>query len=143
MEIRVDCYLAVLDKYKKKHPKAHFEVITRKDNDHPVSPSWELVKNYTDETYDWERYKIEFINEIYANEVAIRRLIELKAIAGEKTLFLVCLEVDSKQCHRTLVKWLMDRMEGDRLPLMEVALETMRMKFKKEEGVFKFITERK
>jgi uncharacterized protein YeaO (DUF488 family) len=57
----------------------------------------------------FEVYKKELIREILSSERALIRLKELKKIAQEKQLFLVCFEKDYSKCHRSIIKELMLR----------------------------------
>lgn len=139
MDVRIDCYYGVLEKYKRRHPHAHFELIMRKDFNHILSPSWELVKRYETGS-GWEQYKIDFMHEIYSNPLALENLVALKEMASKKTLFLVCFEKSPLQCHRRLVKWLLEHMEGDTLPPLEETLEIMRTQLKGNSGINSFLS---
>jgi len=141
MEIRIDCYYGVLKKYHRKYPKAHFELIMRKDFNHILSPSWSLVKRY-EKGRDWEQYKIDFLKEIYSQPEAIAKLVELKNIAKEKLLFLICFEKSYIQCHRRIVKWLMEHIKDNSLPLLDEVLEYMKTDLKGTVGVDGFLTKR-
>ena len=40
---------------------------------------------------------------------AIERIRELREIAKEKVVFLVCYEKDSKECHRSIIKDILEK----------------------------------
>lgn len=111
MTIRVDCYLAVLDKFKKKYPKAHFEVITNTSKS-PLAPSKDLLitagiykrKDGTkNPKMNFDDYAKLFKEEIYRSEEAYNKLKELSEIGLKKDVFLVCYEKDYMRCHRFII----------------------------------------
>lgn len=103
MIIRIECYLAVLKKYKMQFPNAHFEVITRTAKSE-LSPSRELLSIAKDRKMDFETYKKLFLEEILSNPDALIRIGELRQIAKEKVVYLICYELDASKCHRSIVK---------------------------------------
>lgn len=100
--IRLDCYLAILDKMKKQYPDAHFEVITRTAQS-VLSPSFKLLR-IAKAGMKFEIYKIALTDELLRSEKAQMRLRKLKEIASKKLVFLVCFEKDATRCHRSLIK---------------------------------------
>ena len=111
MIIRTDCYLAKLKIFRQMHPKAHFEVITRSAN-HILSPSWELLEKRKEENWSFQEYRTKLLEELSLNPKVIPKLQELKKIAERKELFLVCFERNDKECHRIIIKELIERL-GD------------------------------
>lgn len=107
--IRTDCYLAVIKTFKEKYPDAHFEVITRTAN-HTLSPSWQLLEKLKEENLTWDEYTKIFLHEMEIKGV-YSKLKELKKMAKEKDVFLICYEKDATHCHRSLVKQLIDYLE--------------------------------
>ncbi|MFX0137237.1 MAG: DUF488 family protein [Candidatus Hodarchaeota archaeon] len=105
--IRIDCYMAVLKKYMKGYPNAIFEIITR-DRNHPLSPSWKLLKKLKAGLVSFEQYKNALLEEINNREAAQQKLVELKEISKNHTVFLVCYEKDATKCHRSIIKALVD-----------------------------------
>ena len=105
MIINTDCYLAVLKKYKAKFFEAHFEVITRTAKS-CLSPSWELLNDVKGNKISFEEYKERFLKEIRENPKAKKRIEELREIAKDKVVFLVCYEKFpyKQNCHRIIVK---------------------------------------
>lgn len=107
--IRTDCYLAVMKKFKEQNPNAHFEVITRKVN-HILSPSWQFLQKYKEEGLSWKQYTEIFLHEMSAQGIEVK-LRELKSLAEEKDVFLVCYEKDASKCHRSIVKQLIEGLD--------------------------------
>ena len=103
MNIRTECYLAILKKCKKQYPDAHFEVITRTAKS-VLSPSKDLLIKAKAERMDFEVYRELYIGEVFNNLDALRRIHELKKIAKDKLVFLICYEKDASECHRSIVK---------------------------------------
>jgi uncharacterized protein YeaO (DUF488 family) len=102
--IKLDCYLAVLKKYREKYPNALFEVITRTAKS-PLSPSWELLNKAKEQNWSFERYKRAFLKEIKNNSRAKEKMKEIKKKArGGRTVFLVCYEKNPNECHRSIIK---------------------------------------
>lgn len=110
LNIRIDCYLVVKKKFEKQYPNAHFEVITRTSNS-ILSPSWELLKKIKREKWSFQEYKIKLLEELSLNPKVIPKLEEMRKIAEKKTLFLVCYEKDPSQCHRSIIKKLIENSE--------------------------------
>ncbi len=108
MIVNTDCYLAVLTKYRKKFFDAHFEVITQTANS-CLSPSKELLHYAKENEISFEDYEIFFINEISENPEAKKRINEIREIAKDKVVFLVCYERDPEVCHRSIVKKIIER----------------------------------
>ena len=108
MIINTDCYLAVLKEYKARLPDAHFEVITRTAKS-CLSPSTELLNYAKKSKISFEDYEIFFIKEISRNPEAKKRINEIREIAKDKVVFLVCYERDPEVCHRSIVKKIIER----------------------------------
>lgn len=111
-QIRVDCYLSVLSKYKIMYPEAHFEVITRTAKS-ILSPSWHLLKVAKSSHWDFKTYREYFLEEIERNEKALALISELRRISKTKVVFLVCFEKNPNQCHRSIIKELIEK--GDKV----------------------------
>ena len=115
-DVRVDCYVAVFEKFKAAYPQAHFEVITRKTipaighaKPSVLSPTWPLLDKVKSEKWDMTRYYAELGKQIFSDYDATYRLEELAEIVRSgKTVFLVCYEKDATQCHRTYIKVLLE-----------------------------------
>jgi uncharacterized protein YeaO (DUF488 family) len=110
--IRLDCYISVFKKFKEEYPGAHFELITRKhiEMDYNVysnylAPSSDLLKELKSTKMSFENYVEKFIIEIRSSEKAKTRIdILRKAALRGKTIFLICFEKDSNECHRSIIK---------------------------------------
>ena len=106
--IRVDCYLAKLNEFRKKFPDSHFEVITRTSKS-PLSPSWKLLNRSKEMKIPFEEYLTLLENELNNNPLAQKRIDELITISKAKEIFLVCYEKDPSNCHRSFIKKLMEQ----------------------------------
>jgi len=116
-KIRIDCYLAVLKRFKEKYPNAHFEVIT--STAHSVlAPSKHLLieagifkksDGSKNPKMPFEMYKELFIEEIERSPSALERLERLEEINKDKDIFLVCYEKDPSKCHRSIIARLIMR----------------------------------
>ena len=104
----MECHLAKYRIFKKIYKDAHFEFITRTTKSH-LSPSWDLLRNLKRKDIDFETYKRYFIKELLENPEAIKRIRELREIAKDKLLFLVCYERDWRRCHRSIVKDILEK----------------------------------
>lgn len=116
MDVRLDCYLAVLEKFKHEYPDAIFEIITRKVippyhlTPSVLSPTWELLDQAKHEQWPIEKYFAALRQQFFYDFDAHAELKRLRDIARSgKTLFLVCYEKDPNKCHRTLIKKLIER----------------------------------
>lgn len=103
MNIRIECYLAILKRYKEKYPDAHFEVVTRTAKS-KLAPSKELLIHAKSIKMTFERYRILYLLEILDNIDALMRIEELREIAKEKIVFLICYEKDPSKSHRSILK---------------------------------------
>jgi len=54
-------------------------------------------------------YKMLLLQEIMNNDVAIRRLKDMCILKKKKDIFVVCYEKDARQCHRSIIKELIDQ----------------------------------
>jgi uncharacterized protein YeaO (DUF488 family) len=116
MSIRVDCYVAVLERFMHEYPNAVFEVITRQTfSPHHtmpsvLSPTWDLLNAAKSEKWPIERYFVELGKQFDRDPDAQEELFRLRTIVRSgKTLFLVCFEKDATKCHRTFVKNLLEQ----------------------------------
>jgi len=115
-EIRIDCYVAVLEKFKREYPNAYFDVITRKvipgwtTQASVLSPTWDLLNMAKKEHWAMDQYyrnlESQFMNDDTA-QVELEWLREL--VRKGNMLFLVCFEKNPAECHRTFVKQLIER----------------------------------
>jgi uncharacterized protein YeaO (DUF488 family) len=105
LDIRVDCYLAVLKRFKLQFPSAWFEIVTRSFNS-PLSPSWTLLEKYKSGLIDFQQFLGLLGSELAARPASLQRVDELARMSG--TLFLVCYEKDASKCHRTFIKGMVE-----------------------------------
>jgi len=104
--IRLDCYISILDRMRGEFPDAHFEIVTRKGAESPLAPSWDLLGKAKRGEMNFDAYAVKLVAEIKARPAAITRLQELREIAATKLVFIVCFEKDPAKCHRSIVKQL-------------------------------------
>jgi hypothetical protein len=108
--IRTDCYYAVLDKFKKEYPDAHFECAMRQWFSSVLSPTWDLLNAAKTQKWPIEDYYAALGRQIRHDPVALARLEFLRDLVRKgKTVFIVCVEKDASICHRTLIKELIER----------------------------------
>lgn len=116
--IRVDCYAAVLNKFKTNYPDAHFEIVMRgpktvgiQCEPSVLSPSWDLLKA-AKSNMNFEQYSRKLEYQLFSDSNAVRRMFELNKLAQTKLVFLVCSEKDPNQCHRSLLKNWIENIEA-------------------------------
>lgn len=107
MNVRIECYLAILKKCKEQFPDAHFEVITRTSKS-ILSPSFQLLLKAKVNKWDFETYTKYYLAEIFSKPKALKKLKELRKIAKNQLLFLICYEKNPLECHRSIVKDLIE-----------------------------------
>ena len=64
-----------------------------------LGPSLELLKDWKEGKIDWEEYTRRFRKEILSNPKALAKLREIKKLAKEKDVRLICYE-KNPPCHR-------------------------------------------
>jgi len=102
--IRLDCYVAIIGRMREAFPRAHFEIITRREENSTLSPSMSLAWIWSARKITFNGFSRMFLAELKTRPEALEALRRLHAIAERQLVFLVCYERDSKQCHRSLVK---------------------------------------
>jgi hypothetical protein len=118
-EVRVDCYKAIVPKLKFENPGAHFEEITATVKS-PLSPTWNLLMRYKPphnmpfKPAQFQAYIAELEPQLRKSRAAMMRLHYLAGLVRSgKTVFLVCYEIDPEQCHRSLVKRMLEEVLPD------------------------------
>lgn len=84
----------------KKYPKD--EVKVRVARPSVLAPSKELLKDFKEGKIDWGGYERRFRKEILGNPKAVARLKEIKKLAEEKDVRLICYE-KNPPCHRFIL----------------------------------------
>lgn len=108
--IRTDCYYAVLNKFKKEYPDAHFECVMRQKFNSVLSPTWDLLNTAKTQKWPIDDYYKALGRQIQHDPVALVRLEFLRDLVRKgKTVFIVCFEKDALICHRTLIKEFIER----------------------------------
>lgn len=108
--VRVDCYHAVMARYRAANPDAVIAPITRQFENSPLSPSWDLLHRAKREKWAYDRYCKNLEAEFESNPESERELDRLADLyLSGKSVFLVCVEKDAAVCHRSLVKMLLEK----------------------------------
>jgi len=84
----------------KKYPKD--EVKVRVARPSVLAPSKELLKDWKEGKIDWDAYERRFRKEILSNPKAVAKLKEIKKLAEEKDVRLICYE-KNPPCHRFIL----------------------------------------
>jgi len=84
----------------KKYPKD--EVKIRVARPSVLAPSKELLKDWKEGEVDWAEYERRFRKEILDNPKAVAKLKEIKKLAEEKDVRLICYE-KNPPCHRFIL----------------------------------------
>jgi uncharacterized protein YeaO (DUF488 family) len=84
----------------KSYPKD--EVKVRVARPSVLGPSLKLLKDWKEGKIDWEEYERRFRKEILSNPKAVAKLIEIKRLAKEKDIRLICYE-KNPPCHRFIL----------------------------------------
>lgn len=77
----------------------------------PLSPSWELLKDYKTGKISWERFEVVFRGEILGRPEARALLREIKKLGEERDVYLVCYE-KRPPCHRFILMKMIEELEG-------------------------------
>ena len=120
MPLRTDCYLAVLKRFKVKYPTAIFELVHRASGS-VLAPSVDLLirtgifmkADGSKNPKDFVLYRRLYREQILTNKMAMQRLRDLKQMAERQDIFLVCLEKDPTNCHRTLIKEMIEELPDE------------------------------
>jgi len=131
MPIKIDCYLGKLKTIrainkalilfdllsKKKYPEPHFEYV---NNYNLLAPSKELkiragVEKKKDGSknplMNFKEYSKLYVEELMNNSKKISRMAELKQMAKEKDVYLICYCKDKNKCHRKILKEVILKLE--------------------------------
>jgi len=84
----------------RKYPKD--EVKIRVARPSVLAPSKELLKNWKEGKIDWGAYEKHFRREILSSPKAVAKLKEIKKLAEEKDVRLICYE-KNPPCHRFIL----------------------------------------
>jgi len=67
-----------------------------------LAPSKELLRDWKEGRITWGEYEERYRQEILSNPKAVRKLLEIKALAEEKEVYLLCYEREPP-CHRFIL----------------------------------------
>ncbi len=108
--LRIDCYVSVMKKFRLQYPQARFEIIMREPfahldfHPHVLSPSYALLKAYKYQDKSFSEFAEKLEEELFNNHEAVQKMRELRLLAENNIVFLVCCEKESNLCHRSLVQ---------------------------------------
>lgn len=71
-----------------------------------LGPSEKLLSDWNNHLIDWAEYEKRYLEEMKKQKENIRKLAE---IARKKTITLLCKELTDEQCHRRLLKELIEK----------------------------------
>nr|MDO8114946.1 hypothetical protein [Candidatus Sigynarchaeota archaeon] len=91
-QVRIDCYLAVIERFRIENPAAHFEVVTATARS-SLAPDWPLLNLAKSRRISFAEYLARLEKKLRASSRAQARLKELALVVREgTTMFLVCYE---------------------------------------------------
>ncbi len=76
--------------------------------DRGLAPSRELLADYRSEAIDWPAFARRFEAEMAQREESVAALAALRERVRSETVTLLCWEADEANCHRTLLKALVE-----------------------------------
>lgn len=91
-----------------KPPKDSVVIHVDRSSGYILSPSWKLLNEYKGHKINWNEYVRRFKEEM-SNEVCINKMKEIKELAKEKDVYLVCY-CSTKRCHRFLLMDIIEKM---------------------------------
>lgn len=84
--------------------KGHFDIWFRS-----LSPSPSLLKQYKNGSESWEEFESDFVSEIRDSMESNKQLEDISNLSKKKNVTLLCYEKSGHNCHRYLVKDLINR----------------------------------
>ena len=97
----------------KKLPKDAIKIVVTRSAGHMLSPSKTLLWNYKKGKVDWDGYVKTFYREM-DNPACIAIMREIKKLAMERDVFLICYEVPGKNCHRYLLIDMINKLDEEK-----------------------------
>ncbi|MHA1585006.1 MAG: DUF488 family protein, N3 subclade [Promethearchaeota archaeon] len=76
-----------------------------------LSPSPLLLREYQQNKIDFGMFALKFEAEIFKSWKAVKRLKFLKDLSRTTQIFLVCCEKSPKFCHRSILKYFIERLD--------------------------------
>lgn len=74
-----------------------------------LAPSRELLRAFQEERIDWDEYRVGYLREIASSPVAQAEIGRLAALARSQVVTLMCVCRDDQQCHRSLLRQLVEK----------------------------------
>lgn len=94
-------------------PENTEKIVVTRSAGHILSPSWGLLNDYKSGKITWRQYEERFRKEMN-NDVCVAAMRKIKWEAKTKDIFLICYEGPGKNCHRHILKKMIEELdEGD------------------------------
>lgn len=103
-----ESYLAIM----KKLPKDSVKIVVTRSAGHVLSPSRALLWSYKNGKVDWNGYVKTFYREM-ENPACVAVMREIKKLAREKDVFLICYEKEYP-CHRFLLVDMINKLDDEK-----------------------------
>jgi uncharacterized protein YeaO (DUF488 family) len=105
-----ETYFGVLKMMMEKNPEAKFIAVSRSvpkgvmiERWMALAPSYGLLNDYKRGTVDWDVYTQRFTYQMKNDQLAQKQIQEIRQLAQDQDVFLVCWEGPDKDCHRHLL----------------------------------------
>jgi len=92
-------------------PKDAIKIVVTRSAEHMLSPSKKLLWDYKKGRIDWIEYVKTFTREM-DNPACVAVMREIKKLANEKDVYLLCYEPPGKNCHRYLLLDMINKLDG-------------------------------
>ncbi len=91
-------------------PKDAIKIVVTRSAGHMLSPSKKLLWDYKKGRIDWIEY-VKTFNREMDNPACVAVMREIKNLAKEKDVYLLCYEPPGKNCHRYLLLDMIKKLE--------------------------------
>lgn len=91
-------------------PKDAIKIVVTRSAGHMLSPSKKLLWGYKKGEIDWAEYVKTFYREM-DNPACVAVMREIKKLAKEKDVYLLCYEPPGKNCHRYLLLDMINKLD--------------------------------
>jgi uncharacterized protein YeaO (DUF488 family) len=105
-----ETYFGILKMEIEKNPEAKFIAVSRSipkgimiERWMALAPSYGLLNDYKRKTIDWDVYTQRFTYQMRNDPLAQTQIKEIKQLAQDQDIYLVCWEGPDKNCHRHLL----------------------------------------
>lgn len=104
---------------KRNLPKNAVKIVVTRSAGHMLSPSRALLNNYKNGNIDWAEYVKTFYREM-DNPACVAIMKEIKKLAREKDVYLICYEAPGKNCHRYLLMDMINKMDDETTNIVDI-----------------------